>query len=125
VIEKVQEKAVKMISGLQGEGCIEKCRELNLETLAERRVLQDMAQVHKLVHKVDKVDRLQLFNHVQDGRTRLAADPLNMRQEPVRTDIRKHFFTQRIINDWNRIPAEIKSAKDVHKFKKLYRRLAS
>jgi hypothetical protein len=79
-----------------------------------------MAQVHKFVHKVDKVDRLQLFNHVPEGRTRLAADPLNMRQEPVRTDVRKHFFTQRIINEWNRIPAEIKDVKDVHKFKKSF-----
>jgi hypothetical protein len=114
-----------MISGLRGGDYAEKCRELNLETLAERRVLQDMAQVHKLVHKVDKVDRLQLFNHVPEGRTRLAADPLNMRQEPVRTDVRKNFFTQRIINEWNRIPAEIKNAKDVHNFKKLYRKLAN
>jgi hypothetical protein len=114
-----------MISGLKGVDYKEKCRKLDLETLAERRVLQDMAQVHKLVNKVDKVDRLQLFSHVQEGRTRLAADPLNMRQEPVRTDVRKHFFTQRIINNWNRIPAEIKNVKDVHKFKKFYRRLAS
>jgi hypothetical protein len=125
MLEKVQEKAVKMISGLKGGDYVEKCRELNLETLAERRVVQDMAQVHKLVHKVDKVDRLKLFNHVPEGRTRLAADPLNMRQEPVRTDMRKHFFTQRIINEWNRIPAEVKNVKDVHKFKKLYRQLAS
>jgi hypothetical protein len=84
-----------------------------------------MAQVYKLVHKVDKVDRLQLFNHVPEGITRLAADPLNMRQEPVRTDIRKNFFTQRVINHWNTIPAEVKNVKNVHQFKKSYRRLAS
>jgi hypothetical protein len=92
VLEKVQEKAVKMISGLKGGDYAEKCRELNLETLAERHVLQDMAQVHKLMHKVDKVDRLQLFNHVPEGRTRLAADPLNMRQEPVRNRCKKALF---------------------------------
>jgi hypothetical protein len=97
-----------MISGLAGKDYEERCKELGLETLADRRVIQDMAQVYKLVHKVDKVDRLQLFNHVPEGRTRLAADPLNMRQEPVRTDIRKHFFTHRFINHWNMIPAEVK-----------------
>jgi hypothetical protein len=125
LLEKVQEKAVKMISGLAGKDYEEKCKELGLETLADRRILQDMAQVYKLVHKVDKVDRLQLFNHVPEGITRLAADPLNMRQEPVRTDIRKHFFTQRVINHWNTIPAEVKNVKNVHQFKKSYRRLAS
>jgi hypothetical protein len=126
LLEKVQEKAVKMISGLAGNDYEEKCKELGLETLADRRVLQDMAQVYKLVHKVD---RLRLFNHVPEGRTRLAADPLNMRQEPVRTDIRKHFFTQRVINHWNTgtgtIPAEVKNVKNVHQFKKSYRKLAS
>jgi hypothetical protein len=125
LLEKVQEKAVKMISGLGGKDYEEKCKELGLETLADRRVLQDMAQVYKLVHKVDKVDRLQLFNYVPEGITSLAADPLNMRQEPVRTDIRKHFFTQRVINHWNTIPAEVKNVKNVHQFKKSYRRLAS
>jgi hypothetical protein len=123
-LEKVQEKAVKMISGLAGKD-YEECKELGLETLADRRVLQDMAQVYKLVHKVDQVDRLRLFNHVPEGRTCLAADPLNMRQEPVRTDIRKHFFTQRVINNWNNIPADVKNVKNVHQFKKSYRKLAS
>jgi hypothetical protein len=48
-----------------------------------------------------------------------------MRQEPVQTDIRKHFSTQRVINNWNSIPAEGKNVENVHQFEKFYRRLES
>jgi hypothetical protein len=53
-LEKVQERVVKMISGLAGCDYEEKCNEIGLETLKERRDLLDMAQVYKLVHGIDK-----------------------------------------------------------------------
>jgi hypothetical protein len=36
MLEKVQERAVKMVSGLAGRGYEEKCKEIGLETLKER-----------------------------------------------------------------------------------------
>jgi ribonucleases P/MRP protein subunit RPP40 len=125
VLEKVQERAVRMISGLKGENYAEKCEELGLETLQERRKVQDMAQAYKLMHNVDKISRIPLFNHVPAGRTRLAADPLNLRAEQARTDIRKNFFSQRIVNDWNGIRTEVKNSKNVHQFKNHYRMRAT
>jgi hypothetical protein len=116
-LEKVQEKAVKMISGLKSSEYVERCKELGIETLEARRKVQDMAQTYKLIHGIDNVKRVELFNHVQEGRTRLAADPLNLRSELARTDIRKNFFTQRIVNDWNKIEAGVKNSKNVHLFK--------
>jgi hypothetical protein len=82
-----------------------------------------MAQTYKLVHVhgIDKVGRVKLFNLVPEGRTRLAADPLNMRSEQSRTDIRKNFYTQRIVSEWNRIPNEVKNCTNVHVFKNNYR----
>jgi hypothetical protein len=50
-----------MVSGLRGREYEEKCKEIGLETLKERRELQDMAQVYKLVHGIDKVNQVQLF----------------------------------------------------------------
>ena len=49
MLEKVQEKAIKMISGLKGATYEEKCAELGLKTLEERRGGQDMALVHKFL----------------------------------------------------------------------------
>jgi hypothetical protein len=107
-IEKVQEKAVGMISGLKGKTYAEKCEELNLESLEDRRKINDMAQVYRLVHGIDKIDRVQIFKHVQAGRTRLSADPLNIRPDTARLEVRRNFFSQRVTADWNRIGAEIK-----------------
>jgi hypothetical protein len=109
----VQEKAVGMISGLKGENYEEKCKELKIETLKERRKIN----VYKLISGKDRIDRVRLFNHVPAGRTRMAADPLNIRPEFVRTDIRRNFFSQRITTAWNKIPNEIKTSNNVHVFK--------
>jgi hypothetical protein len=84
-----------------------------------------MAQVYKLVHGIDKVERIKLFDHVQEGRTRLAADPLNMRTGVSRTDVRKNFFTQRVAVDWNRIERTDKNASSIQTFKSAYRNLLS
>jgi hypothetical protein len=48
-LEQVQEKAVKMVAGLKSRGYKDRCKELGLETLEERREKQDVALVHKLV----------------------------------------------------------------------------
>jgi hypothetical protein len=124
-LEKVQERAVRMISGMGQGNYEEKCKQIGLETLERRRTIQDMAQTFKLVSGVDKVRRVNLFNHIQEGRTRLAADQLNMRSEVARTEVRKNFYTQRIVNEWNRIPSECKRSKTVKEFKMAYRRYLS
>jgi ribonucleases P/MRP protein subunit RPP40 len=41
-LEKVQEKAVKMVAGLQSRDYEDRCRELGLDTLENRREKQDM-----------------------------------------------------------------------------------
>ena len=53
-IEKVQIRAVNKISGLQGNTYEEKCLELGLETLEERRRKQDLAQACKILRGKDR-----------------------------------------------------------------------
>jgi hypothetical protein len=84
-----------------------------------------MTQVYKLVSNKDKIERVRLFNHVQAGRTRMAADPLNIRSEHARSDVRRNFFSQRIISEWNKIPSAIKTSSSVKVFKERYRRFAN
>ncbi len=60
-LEKVQEKEVKMVSGLKGTTYTEKCAELGLQTLVERRDRQDMALVHKFLTEKSGTDRFRLM----------------------------------------------------------------
>jgi hypothetical protein len=60
-IERVQEKALRMTSGLKGENYEGRCKEAGLEMLEERRKTQDMAQVFKIVKGIDKIDPEKIF----------------------------------------------------------------
>jgi hypothetical protein len=54
---------------------------------------------------------------------RIGIDPLNLRPQASRLEIRRNFFSQRVIEDWNNVPAELKQAKNVKYFKRGYRTL--
>ncbi len=49
VLEKVQKRAMKMVSGLKGNTYEERLKEVGLLTLEERRHQADMVQTHKIV----------------------------------------------------------------------------
>ena len=91
-LEKVQMRAVSMISGLRGNTYEEKLHELGLATLEERRIQQDMIQTHKILTGQAKVDRAIWFEMAAEGQreTRLTSDPLNIRQKASRLDIRRY-----------------------------------
>jgi hypothetical protein len=50
--------------------------------------------------------------------TRQAADPLNLRPNAARLEIKRNFFSQREVTDWNRRSMDIKIAPSVKSFKK-------
>ena len=79
-LERVQRKAVAMVSGLAGREYEDRLQELGLLTLEERRHQMDMAQVHKMLNGVDNVDTASLFTMASThGRhTRNADAPLNL-----------------------------------------------
>jgi hypothetical protein len=84
-----------------------------------------MVQTYKIVTGKDLVNKETWFKSVTEtGRpTRSAADPLNLRPQASRLEIRRHFFSQRVIEDWNKIPASLKQAQNVKCFKRGYRTL--
>ena len=66
-LEKVQRRAVKMISGLASNDYMDRLAELGLETLEERRHRIDMAQVYKIVTGKDKVKSDTWFTMAREG----------------------------------------------------------
>jgi ribonuclease P/MRP protein subunit RPP40 len=80
VLEKVQRRAVQMVSGLKAHTYEDSLKELGLTTLEERRHQADMAQTYKIVRGKDMVNKETWFESVTEtGRaTRSAADPLNL-----------------------------------------------
>jgi hypothetical protein len=124
-LEKVQKRAVNMVSGLRGKNYEEKLQELGLQTLEERRIQADMVQVYKILNGKDKVNKDTWFKMMQDGErvTRATSDPLNIQAQYGRLDIRRNFFTHRVVEQWNKIPEDLKNARTVQSFRKGYQAL--
>ena len=119
VIEKVQMRAVSCISGLQGT-YEDKCRELGLDTLEERRRKQDLLQTYKICSGKDKVDPELLFTRIgqePNRQTRFTADPMNIVTKRSRLDIRKNSYAVRASEEWNALSQSTKTSRSVQIFK--------
>ena len=126
IIEKVQRKAVGMISGLTGKSYEEKCEELGIDTLETRRKKQDLYEAFKIVKGPETINAEKLLQKQQTrigAMTRNHADPWNLNIQRPRLDIRKYSYTGRTSEAWNKLPAELKAAGTLKSFKnaiKLY-----
>ncbi len=79
VLEKVQEKALRMTTGLKGNTYEERCKEVGLNTLQERRKVQDLTQVFKILKGINKVEPEQIFGRRRENQyTRQSANPWNL-----------------------------------------------
>jgi hypothetical protein len=122
LLEKVQKKAVGMVSGLRGATYEDKLKELDLTTLEERRHQADMLQVYKIMAGKDNVQSESWFRRAGDGpvRTRQAAGLMNVVKPRVRLELRENFFSVRAVDSWNKVPDVIKMARNAGHFKRLY-----
>jgi hypothetical protein len=84
-----------------------------------------MLQIFKILRGIDRVDHKTWFQLVAEtGRaTRSADDPLNLRLKASRLEVRRHFFSNRVVEDWNLVPSTVKNARTVSAFKKAYKKL--
>jgi len=110
---------------MKGSTYEEKLRELNLPSLEERRREMDMAQVFKIVKRIDDVNGETWFSMAGDRRpTRATTGAYPLLPKRSAHEFRRNFFSQRTVHEWNNLPDEIKMAANPTAFKRQYRRMA-
>ena len=120
-LEKVQQRAVKMVSGLRGSTYEERLQELQLLSLADRRTQYDLIQTFKIIKGIDDVNVNIWFKLVGENParvTRNTSHPLNICANNPRCEIRKNFFSNRVVQNWNALPNEVKDSFSVSSFKR-------
>ena len=123
-LERIQFRATRLVHSLKQLDYDQRLIQLGLPTLVERWKRADAILMFKLNTEMNRVLWLKPFKTCQNetrtgpsGSTRqidlLAKERCNISQ-------REHFFQNRVMDIWNKLPIQVKSAGSKNSFKKRY-----
>ena len=114
-IERVQHRATKLIGEFAGLDYMTRIDRAGLITLEKRRLRGDLIEVYKIIKGFDNIDYRNFFQIADNSRTR--GHRFKIVKIRARLDIRKNFFSHRVVNSWNQLPASVVDADTVNNFK--------
>ena len=122
-LERIQMRAVKMVSDIGGGSYTDKLAKLNMTTLEERRWRGDMIQTWRIMSGKDMVKVETWFDMEADRpragatTTRHARQHHAIRPRNFNYEERGKFFSNRVVQDYNALPDYVKQSTDINIFK--------
>lgn len=115
ILEGVQRMATRWVKGLNDIPYEERLKRLNLFSLERRRLRGDLIEVYKLTREAS-VESNGPFLEKRDSR-QVRGHSQMLKKVHFRLDVRKYFFSQRVVNQWNALPQDVVSASTLECFK--------
>jgi hypothetical protein len=122
-LERVQKTATKWIPSVRHLDYESRLKKLKLLPLWLRRHRGDLILTYKIIQGLDNIKASSIFKLKCDINTRKTDDSTALFKSnppPYHSakDSRNHFFTQRVINEWNKLPRGVREADSVLSFKR-------
>ena len=113
-LESLQRQATRRVTGLGDLPYDERLQCLNLFSVKGRLLRADMIQCWKIFHDKAPFQPEDIFRlEIRQSR----GHPYRIFKERFVTEARKRFFTCRVVNDWNGLPASVVTTPSIDKFK--------
>ena len=111
-----------MTSGLTGSTYEEKLAEVGLMSLSDRRARGDMIETWKIINEKNHWPDSNILKCSSDRSTRITRGSANQAlvKDTSSLALRSNFFSNRVVNPWNALPANVRSASSVEAFKAAY-----
>jgi hypothetical protein len=116
MIERVHRRATKLLPSIRHLSYEERLEFLQLQSLETRRLRADLILVYQIVH--GKVKGLDGLFEAGNPETRGHLFKLKTKIAP-KLACRQNYFSNRVVNMWNRLPPEVAHAPSVDAFKAL------
>ena len=106
-----------MIPEFRDRSYVSRLLQCGLTTLEIRRLRGDQIEVFKIANGYEDVDMNMFFKLKEGSRTRTRGHKAALVKEQCRLDMRKYSFSERVINEWNKLPYDCVNASSVNMFK--------
>ncbi|XP_072023445.1 uncharacterized protein [Amphiura filiformis] len=103
----MQRRATKLVPSLREKPYQERLEEFNLYPLEVRRLRGDLIEVFKILNGLEDIRPEELFTKLHNTDTRGHNFKLFKKQLHKGLNLRKFFFSQRVVDTWNKLPKEI------------------
>ena len=113
-IEGVQRRMTKMMREVEEEEYEQRLKKTKLMSLEMRRLRSDLIEVYKIMHNLEGLEREDFFPLRSAGRR---GHRYTITKQYSRLNSRKYFFSQRVVDQWNRLPTTTVCAATINRFK--------